>query len=374
MLFTDSITYQITVVDENRRPIPAATIWVVHSGSDRPDITKDLMERLVARYANPLQADYVHRFPHKPHDLLEGYSTTEHGNLEIRYERNDIGKNRDVLPISIAAIKRGYRSSMVYEESPVNSRRKIVLQLSADPQIKIDPDMLRFDSLRAQSRNSDALGATSDARADLLDHIRQQIIDLARRFEQSGKPDEAAILNYHLAYMPAVERRRLISGEIVVSGYTNGYDERDEQRAGYLAKALQLNKSNPQIAFEAAAREFENQGVMILTDKKKRGLRSRYIALMESYLAQYPNDMWPWVYYTLPNAYAGQGELDRACEAWNRFYRFEPLYYNKAVWKEKADGVALRARMGKWEELRKSNPKLHLNAVTFDYECRIEGL
>ena len=327
-LFKDTVHYEVRVVDEQTRPIPWATLWVMGPTLGRTDLKPEDLARLVRRYA--ADADFVNST--NLHDQLWVMQTDGAGKARFAQEDTEVRGFKRVQ-ISVAGLKRGFLPTQVDDDAPDNSRRKILLRLRADAAAKGDERMETLDRIRAlsdpESETDDPVGGDRKSRLVRYD---TQLRALAAELEKDGRADDAAAIYYNLAWLPAVDYAREESGEWVVTGYTNGFDDRNPRRVADRKRAWQLQRGHPALEYEALLASYEARGLRVLAYAKDAPVREAYIAETEALIRKYGERLWPAAYWRLSDVYMANNDFAAACRALQARYAFEPSILDAEGW------------------------------------------
>lgn len=344
-MFASKIQIQVSVQDEQGRPVPYATLWFMFADKDAPEISKADMTRLVERYA----LDY---------DIASVGTATPIGGVLVRYTDAkgiyewEIGENDfrglSALPVIIGVLKRGYKPLAYEKTMPIGSSNEVVLRLQKDRAAAFDARMLELDEIRSEVGNVFP-NWTAEERQAHVDRMHARLTGLAAAFEREGKRNEAALAYYNLAYLPSVERLVRPDGKVQVIGYTRGYDEKSPSRKANLGKALELGADIPQLRCRALVDAFVAKGGKIWNDQSKKELRLQLIDELEGCLAPANERFFPWVLAFLADLYSYVGNPSMACKTIQRAYRFEPRTYEMSFWPqffEKVESIAKRPPKG----------------------------
>jgi hypothetical protein len=327
-LFKDSVTYDIRVVDEQERPVPAATVWVLGPTLGREDLRPADLSRLVRRYS--ADADFV--FSGQLHGQLWVLHAGPQGTIRFSQEDTEVhGLKR--VQTSFAGLKRGFIATQVDDEAPNNSRRKIELKLRRDATAEADPRMEELDAIRALAiPGDDAEDPMSGNRDRRLQDAGRSLRELAMQLEKDGRADDAAAAYYNLAFLPSVDVGRNQAGELVVIGYTNGYDASSPQRVADRLHALKLSRSHPMLEFQALDESYRERKVFNLSIAANAPVRHAYLADAEALIARHGERTWPQDYSALEEMYTSEKKFAQGCEALRRWHEFEPSYFDAKGW------------------------------------------
>ncbi len=321
---TDTLTWRVHVVDKQGHPVPAPIVWRLIPNS-RPYINKELMERLVRRYAS--DADFVQHEVHP--NLMVDYADKE--GLFIDTDSVTYHKSSNITTI-YAVIKRGYLPTIVSDIAHKNTTHDVTISLNIDETAHINPQMLQFDLLRAQAHIPAASGQEimQEERRQILLKTQQELRSLAQELERTKQYDLASAVYYNLAYLPSVDTIQKPDGTAMIIGYTNGYSAEKPQRRTDREKAMDLNKSNPNLIMHSFEKEI---GVTSKNYFQYSSIqRKQYIEYVEKLIGQYGEKLWPIVMGSIIYQYQGEGMYAQACSSLNRAYRFEPTYKNMENW------------------------------------------
>lgn len=322
------ITYQVSVVDSEGKPVPYAVLWqvITYQGAGKFD-PGPLMKRLTQRYA--ADADFVTHT--RLHLSLLAYYADQNGQLELIAEaKAKADKDAGSMQVAIAALKRGYEPSFVSEETALNTTKSITIHLQPIPQFVPEPALTELDEIRGAVEASRKMGMQSPERAQVLSKAAARIRLLAERSEQSGKKDVAATLFHYLAYIPSINVLMDGNGKTVGIKVLNGYDDKDPRRRSDYEKSLALNSSNPQLLYERAKRN--HPAVFTPPVHASDEQRKAFLADVEPLRQHFNDRLWPFDFQIEWKQYAEIGAYDKACEYLNRFYQFEPTYFNEEQW------------------------------------------
>lgn len=328
-MIEDNVEYQVTVVDEDNTPVSGATVWVLTSSERRKNLQPEVvMERLVNKYA--MDSDFV--FNKNLHPALFVYYTNYKGEISLGYNEADL-RGLDSFSISLAVLKRGFKPVLYSEESKLNSNNKFELKIERDKDNEFDARLLILDEVRATVSELNSLGVMSDERLLGLEQQEEKLRKLAEGFESEGEKDLASTVYFNLAYLPSVEKVKDEKGNIVVKGYTNGFDEKSAKKQQDKNKAIELNQSVPIIRYNKIYNHFDsNAGSQWRVDNNKSGLRKSFIKDTEAFYKNHPDRMWAWPYVFLWQVYRAEGQYDKAKDAIRAFRDFEPTYFNEKAW------------------------------------------
>ena len=339
-LHEKKITLRISVVDEAGKPIPYATVWEVDSYRKNPIDATGVMKRLLRRYAK--DADNVTTVGLHPSMLV--YYADKNGKIDLTVEAKDV-EDRDAgsMLFAVAGLKRGYMPAMSSNELKLNTTVSITLRLQAIPQFIVDPALAELDEIRGAVESSNKMGMRSLERSKVLSDAGSRIRVLAMQAEHDGKLDTAATLFHYLANIPSIETFVNATGKPVGIKVTNGYDEKNEQRRSDYEKALELNRSNPQLLYVRMWRKYRNpeNSVLIKNDDVQR---KAFLAEAEVLRERFGESLWPFDFQMEWKQYAQLGFYQKSCEHLNEFYQFEPTYFNEKEWADEADYVAYKAK------------------------------
>jgi hypothetical protein len=333
------ITYRVSVVDSAGNPVPYATLWEVVSYHRNRYDPVALMDRLTSRYA----ADADNVTTARLHPSLMVYYTDQNGQLELIVEaKAKEDKEAGVLPVAIAALKRGYQPSFVGEESKLNESKAITIRLRPITHFAADPALIELDEIRGKVEASKKTGIQSPQHMQILSDAVVRIRQLADQAEQSGKGDVASTLFHYLAYMPSIEELTDVAGKRIGIKVTNGYDGNNPRRRSDYERSLRLNKSNPQLLYERMMQQ--HRDAFGPGAKASDAQRKAYLTDMEALHERFGDRLWLADFPMEWRQYAQLGAYENACSHLYRFYQFEPTYSSPSEWAEQANHIAIAAR------------------------------
>lgn len=325
-MFSKTIEMKISVVDEQKRPVPDATLWVVYADAELSVVSVADMERVLARYK--WDYDVIAQGLARPmYGLLVKYVNTKGIYSEKIQENNFRGLTE--LPIIIGVIKRGYRSLAYSKTMRVGSSHEIVLQMERDPEQIFDCRLLELDEIRSEASRA-LIDWNSDEKVAYLDQLANRLLGLAQSFEREGKREDAAVLYYNLAHLPSVDRRKSPDGKLQVVGYTRGYDEKSPTRRAYRQKALELGEAIPMLRYEKMEDAFDDQRGAIWIDQSpaKKQLRLEMISDIENLERTAAGRLPTGALHLLWMLYSYTGNPEMACKTIQRAYQTEPRAFN----------------------------------------------
>lgn len=330
----------VSVVDDQNRPVPYATLWFIYAHPDEPG-SVDAMERLVNRYRRDYDIAAVGRAT--PISAVLTRQADAKGVFRTAIGDNEY-QGMSALPVVVGALKRGFEPTAYSEEISAGAARDIVLTLRRSPDQSFDQRMLELDEIRSEVNNEWPTWTAKD-RAAHIDRLNARLQELAKAFEQEGKRSEAALAYYNLAYLPSIDRIVMPDGKERVVGYTRGYDEKSPRRRAYLRQAFALGQDIPQLRCRALVDEFEAQGGRLWADESKLPLRRELVANLESCLKAGEGRVLPWLHRFLSQAYSYIGDPEMACKTMQGAYSFEPASFTTKEWRglfEAVERVAKR--------------------------------
>jgi hypothetical protein len=357
-MFNNTIQLKVTVIDEQRRPVPYATLCFLYGDALAPELSVNDMVRLVNRY----RRDY---------DLVAVGSGSPFGAVLIRWANvngtysgeileNDY-QRLAALPVIIGVFKRGFEPTAYAETIPVGASREIVLTMRKSADQSFDPRLLELDEIRSEVGNVFP-NWTAQERMAHVDGMTARLLRLAQTFEREGKRTEAALAYYSLAYLPSIDRMVMPDGTERVIGYTRGYDPKSPTRSAHLVRALELGQDIPQLRCRALADAFTADGGRVWADQSKLSMRRRFVADLEACLKTADGRVFPWVLQLLWQTYAYIGEPEKACATLQHAYRFEPAAFEASAWPRLFANVESTAR--------RPGPQSGLPAFP-DFVCRM---
>lgn len=326
-MFAIKNTYEFTVTDQQGKPIPNVVVWESHRGAEYPNLTLATFQRFARRYA--VDADYVIDVTSSPHRWMATHYGTPDG--KVIFELNNIGehdKNLKSIHTFLVVVKRGYQP-VVLEDDSANRRRKFEVQLTPNDEA-VNPLMLEFDQYRAEAQNSRQLGMMAPERVQLLSQLQTKLRNIAQQLEQQNQPDLAARVYYNLAYLPSVDFFRDNQGNLLGSGFTNGYEARVPQRYADYTKAMELNQSVPYMRWNRLDEIYEDQGEWRGPNNAIR--TEKFLAESLAIKQQHGERLWPYFYQRLFDVYSSTGRHDEACAMLKELYQFEPDYKSPKGW------------------------------------------
>jgi hypothetical protein len=338
-LFSDSMTYDIRVVDENSRPIPFASVWVISDTVDRSDLRPADLARLVRRYADDV--DFI--FINSIYDIWV-LRTGQDGTVRYELEDTEVHGLRRIRA-SFAGLKRGFRPAQFDDDARNNSHRSITLRMQSSPADKFEPRLEEMYRIRAMGM---ALpdNSTRDDRRRLLQECDARLRALAADLEKDSHPDDAAAVYYNLAYLPSVDVVRDESGAETVVGFTNSFDEHDPRRVADRRRAWQLSRDHPMMEYDAMFDSYDARGLMYTGKEENAALRQAYIADTENMIARYGERLWPWAYALLWRMHNANGEYEAGCRALRQFHDFDPGMYKDWGYLERMYAADIWVRHG----------------------------
>ena len=336
-LFESHIKYQIYIVDDGGNPLPGASLWVLKNSRKRHHFTAETMRYLVERYGK--DSDFVFNGELIPELMV--FHSDRTGKIAIDFGEGDV-RDLSALEIAFAAMRRGYKATVHYEKTPVNTSRTIELKIARDKTMVFDKRLALLDELQAATAELMLQRKKQGIFETEIKKLEEEARSLANEFEKEGGCDNAAIVYYRLAYMSRIDFAGADESS-VVTGYTSGYDKASPERKYDLNMALRLNRSTPIILYKQKFNEFESSGALKWTESSSV-VRQNFINTTEDFFYRYGDRMWGWPYLYLWQAYDAEREYQKACDAVQRFHQFEPNYFSPAGWLDLADSVEVRAK------------------------------
>lgn len=330
-IFDKKIEYRVSVVDEQGKHVPYATLWFlfVFIGKEERSLTD--MQRLQTRYAIDYDATALGN--NYPIDgIHKRFANFKGAHAEELQENSFEGRNE--LRMLVGALKRGYRVGAVEKTMPVGSQNEIVIRLQKDDSQVFDSRLLLLDEVRFEVGK--AMPEWNMAqRADFVDRQYARLKQLAEIFEQEGKREEAAMVYFNLAYLPSIERMRGYDGKEQIIGFSRDYDEKSPRRKADLEKALALGAENPYLRARKLIDDFKDKRGRIWADQSPELtlIRQQFIRDMEQHLSLAKERVLPEALRLLADTYLYVGNPHKACEMLTRLYRFEPRAYVAQNWK-----------------------------------------
>jgi hypothetical protein len=318
---TDTLTWRLHVLDKQGHIVPAVTVWrMIPNG--QPLINTELMQRLVRRYGK--EADFVQNEVHP--NLIVNYSNKD-GVLLIN-DTVTYHKSPDVSTI-YAVIKRGYLPTVVSDVAIKNTTHELTIVLDIDPAAKVDAQMLQFDLIRAQAHIPAVTAAErmQSEHRQVIQQAQQQLRILAKTLENNSQFDLASAVYYNLAYFPSVDTVRNADGRELIIGYTNAYVSSNPQRKADMEKALELNRTNPNLLLRNIRRRYGADNLASLSSSELEA----YIQNVEAFISSNPEAIWPRLIFLQPQ-YQRLKMYDKACKALKRSYQFEPTFLSQSSW------------------------------------------
>jgi hypothetical protein len=329
---TDTLTWHVHVVDKQGSVVPAVTIWrLIPDG--QPSINTELMQRLVHRYGK--DADFVQHDVHP--NLLVNYSDKE-GEF-IHSDVVSYHKSPEVITI-YAVIKKGYLPKVVSDVALKNTTHELKIVLDSDPAARPDLRMLQFDLIRAEAYipAANAVERMQENRGQTIELAQQKLRVLAQTLEKERQYDLASAIYYNLAYLPSVDTVRRADGQELIFGYTNGYESSNERRKADMDRALELNRSNPNLLLKRLRKNYGNEDLKLLPLPELEA----YLQKVEEFISANPERIWPTVSFLQPQ-YQRLKMYDKACMALRRSYRFEPTFLSQSLWNISLDELNKKA-------------------------------
>ncbi len=346
---------ELTVVDEQGKPLDGASIWFFGDTPQRTDLRLEDLQRLVRRY----QRDVDFIFEKSLHRELLIERTLDSGRADVLRDEADLGRLAAVR-IHFAVLKRGWIPAVMSRTVKPGTREKITVSLKRDPAWQFDPRLEKLDHMRgvaaAIAGSEDMLTAEHQAE---LQRIDSGLRALAAQLTKDGRADDAAAVYYNLAYLPGVSIDVDKVAGTVTRQYTTGFDAESSQRVSDRALAWTLVRSRPALEYQAQLEKYKAEGLLRGPSPTRHDVRVRYIADTERAFRQNPEAMWPPFHLHLWDIYGAQGNADLACSALKAFFEFEPSYFSEGQWQR---------------QLRLYEADVKLFGTTPSRKCELPGL
>lgn len=248
-LFSDKISINLTVVDEQGQKLPYATVWAAVQPIKSPlSLSGDDLWRVTTRYQDSFE--FVTWFHPIIRDVIVYPMANDQGlaNFEFDYQRleGSHAKRPKAMQLSFALMKRGYLPARVDFAVSSESSLQAKMVLKRNPAISLpQPDYESdFERQRYLLSDPDANENISDGNKNRIETLRQNLEASANKaLAQNDKP-AAARIYARMQHLPVI---RYLDGKPI--GYAQD-DAYSEVSWAYLEKAYQLDDQNPYIVAE----------------------------------------------------------------------------------------------------------------------------
>jgi hypothetical protein len=322
-----SADFRIAIRDMDGAPLPGATIWFMGEAFSGKPVAAQTFADLVGRYG----PDVDFMCSHGPVTELIIERADESGSLVLELESNEVRALKR-SPLHMAVFKRGFAPKVLTAPHRVGGSHVMVIKLEplATP---ADAKLLEFDRLQGSANLARLQGLGEPAGARESKRIRAALTALGGALHRDARDDAASVVYYGIACLPTVDYSEDASG-IVVHGYTNGFSESDPWRVEARNLARQLNRSNPQLQFEAVLARYSPRGNLYIGDWMASDDRKRLIAEIEGLRARYGDRLWPQAYSVLWTAHVTEGDFAAGCKTIQAMYASMPEYKDAAGWQK----------------------------------------
>lgn len=291
------IDVQLTITDEQGRPIPHATVWayVLPRGNPLALDAADL-RRLALRYRDTFEI--AARFnPIVPYQIVvpmgdAGGKAT--WTLSYQWLEGSEAVRPPAVSMGFAVMKRGYLPAFV--DFAVTDQRSVRgdVVLKRDPALPgaLPPYLQEFDRLRFELSDTRRNQDISEAGHQRVEGLRVAMQAAADQAISAGDRPAAARIYARMQYLPVV---RFVQGR--PAGFAQS-DPNSEQSWGYLLKAYELDPANPYIAakrlFRDGAERFGGRRYepQTATEAQRRAFEA-FLAEARRLMSEHGDQIWP---------------------------------------------------------------------------------
>lgn len=335
----------VRVIDEQGNPVPFVTVWQTRSPCRRITSGRIPLERLQREFEDCPTADdiltlakrlensrdyFVSDFTRRPTvGLRHAGVVGPDGILHLRETASSPkgGLGEPGVPrvrVSLGFLKFGYEpAGFDIVLTPEQLKFKKVVTLKAIESQLRPPNTLRgeFDRIRYQVSKLTEMHQAPD-RGSAMAQFGLLLEDVAKRAEEAGDRELAAIALTHRRFMPTV----LYSGEgasRTAVGYSNEGSPRDNH---FLTRAHQLDPDNA-YWFRFNAEWGRLHSLVYRTDLSKQQIIEAHGADIDAFaqlLARNERSLWPADYVKLCQYFIQLNQLQRAYEWARRLYDQDP--------------------------------------------------
>ena len=337
-LMSDDINVALTVVDEQGKAIPYATVWgYVTPRSRSNSINGDDLWRLTMRYRSSFEfaTPYNRIVPSLNVMPMGGGDGRASFKIDYEFLEGRGNKRPAALQVGFTVMKNGYMPARVDFSVRQESRLSAEIVLKRDPEREpeMQPYMQEYERVRYELSDPLRNETLRSSAHEQIAVLRASLVSAAQQAIAAGDESAAARIYTRLIYAPST---------MMYEGRVTGWSQEEptsDESLRYLSKAYSLAPGDPYIAatyVNTMGFEIMNvpgSGLLSGRSEQDRVAFSSFFTEMGDLLLVHKGKLWPRflydyaIWYRYSNNYRlGPEQKEVLLNLLGELYEFEPSY------------------------------------------------